>query len=247
MLEGLYSAAAGMAAQQDRMDSLANDVANVSTPGYKKLRVGFRDLIYQQAGRGALANVRTGSGSAAVTLGRGQAQGVLQQTGNPLDLAIQGPGFFQVRRANGQLALTRDGNFRLDSTGRLVNQEGALVEPPITAPRGTDASKLQIASDGTVSVGAGRPLGRIQVMDVTSEDGLQPLGDNLFAATAASGAARPAARGTSSVTQGSLEASNVDLGTAMTDMMDAQKSFELASKAISMQDQILGIANGVKR
>src|SRR5256885_11520224 len=161
MLEGLYSAAAGMAAQQDRMDSLANDVANVNTPGYKHLRVGFRDLIYQQTGRGALTNVRTGSGAAAMSLGRGEAQGVLQQTGNPLDLAIQGPGYFQVRRPDGQIALTRDGNFRLDPTGRLVNQEGALVEPGITVPRGTDASKLHVASDGTLSIGARRRLGRI--------------------------------------------------------------------------------------
>src|SRR5437773_5814219 len=195
MLEGLYSAAAGMAAQQDRMDSLANDVANVNTPGYKHLRVGFRDLIYQQSGPGSLTNVRTGTGAAAMTLGRSQAEGSLQQTGNPLDLAIQGPGFFQVRTPNGQIALTRNGNFRLDATGRLVNQEGALLQPTITAPRGTDASKLRIASDGSVSIGAGRPLGRIQVVDVTSEDGLQPRGDNLFAATAASGPVRPAARG----------------------------------------------------
>ena len=246
MLEGLYSAAAGMAAQQDRMDSLANDVANVNTPGYKKLRVGFRDLIYQQAGRGALTNVRTGSGAAAMTLGRGQAQGVLQQTGNPLDLAIQGPGFFQVRRPDGQVALTRNGNFRLDSTGRLVNQEGALVQPAITVPRGTDPKDVQVAPDGTVTIGAGRRLGRIQVVDVPSTDGLQPLGDNLFGVTGASGGARPAPRGTT-LTQGSLEMSNVSLGDTMTDMMDAQRSFELASKAISMQDQILGIANGVKR
>ena len=246
MLEGLYSAAAGMAAQQNRMDSLANDVANVNTPGYKKLRVGFRDLIYQQAGRGALANVRTGSGSAAVDLGRGQGQGVLQQTGNPLDLAVQGPGFFQVRRPNGQVVLTRDGSFHLDDTGRLVNAQGTLVQPGITVPRGTDPSQLRIASDGTVSVGTGRTLGRIQLVDVPSTDGLQPLGDNLFAATAASGAARPAGRG-STLAQGMLEGSNVDLGDAMVDMMDAQRGFELASKAISMQDQILGIANGVKR
>jgi flagellar basal-body rod protein FlgG len=246
MLEGLYSAAAGMAAQQERMDSLANDVANVNTPGYKRLRVAFRDLVYQQSGRGAQPNVRTGSGSAASTLGRGQAQGVLQQTGNPLDLAIQGPGFFQVRRPNGQIGLTRDGNFRLDGTGRLVNQEGALVQPAITAPRGTDASQLQIARDGTVSIGAGRPLGRIQVVNVTSSDGLQPLGDNVFAITAQSGPARAAGRGTG-IAQGTLEMSNVQMGDAMVDMMDAQRSFELASKAINMQDQILGIANGVKR
>jgi flagellar basal-body rod protein FlgG len=246
MLEGLYSAAAGMAAQQDRMDSLANDVANVNTPGYKRLRVGFRDLIYQQSGRGAQPNVRTGSGAAAISLGRGQAQGSLQQTGNPLDLAIQGPGFFQVRRANGQLALTRNGNFRLDPTGRLVNQEGAIVQPTITAPRGTTADQVKVAADGTVSVGTGRALGRIAVVNPPSPDGLQPLGDNLFGLTAASGAARAAGRGTS-VAQGTLEMSNVQLADAMTDMMDAQRSFELASKAITMQDQILGIANGVKR
>jgi flagellar basal-body rod protein FlgG len=246
VLEGLYSAAAGMAAQQDRMDSLANDVANVNTPGYKHLRVGFRDLVYQQSGRGSQANVRTGAGAAAMALGRGQAQGALQQTGNPLDLAIQGPGFFQIRRPDGQVALTRNGNFRLDGTGRLVNQEGALVEPPITAPRGTTPDQVKVASDGTVTVGNGRALGRIVVMDVPSSDGLQPLGDNAFATTGASGGVRAAGRG-SSLTQGSLEMSNVGLADAMTDMMDAQRSFELASKAINMQDQILGIANGVKR
>jgi flagellar basal-body rod protein FlgG len=246
MLEGLYSAAAGMAAQQDRIDSLANDVANVNTPGYKHLRVGFRDLVYQQGGRGAEANVRTGTGAAAMSLGRGQEQGALQQTGNPLDLAIQGPGYFQVRLLSGQVALTRNGNFRLDGTGRLTNQEGALVEPPLTAPRGTSPDQLKVASDGTVTVGTGRQLGRIAIVDVPSSDGLQPLGDNDFAPTAASGPVRAAA-GASTITQGSLEMSNVGLADAMTDMMDAQRSFELASKAISMQDQILGIANGVKR
>jgi flagellar basal-body rod protein FlgG len=246
MLEGLYSAAAGMAAQQDRMDSLANDVANVNTAGYKSMRVGFRDLIYQQSGRGSQTSVRTGTGAAAMTLGRSQAEGSLQQTGNPLDVAIQGQGFFQVRRPNGQIALTRNGNFRLDGTGRLTNQEGALVQPGITVPRGTDASKVTIASDGTVTLQGGRRIGQIQVVDVPSADGLQPIGDNLYGVTAASGATR-AAPGTTSIAQGSLEMSNVGIADAMTGMMDAQRSFELASKAISMQDQILGIANGVKR
>jgi flagellar basal-body rod protein FlgG len=246
MLEGLYSAAAGMAAQQDRMDSLANDVANVNTPGYKHLRVGFRDLIYQERGRGASTGVRTGAGAAAMTLGRSQAEGSLQTTGNPLDLAIQGSGFFQVRRPDGQIALTRNGNFRLDDTGRLVNQDGVLVQPGITAPRGTDPKQLQVAADGTVTIDQGRPLGRIQLVDVPSRDGLRPIGDNLFAVTQGSGAARAVARGTT-IAQGSLEMSNVQLADAMTDMMDAQRSFELASRAINMQDQILGIANGVKR
>lgn len=246
MLEGLYSAAAGMAAQQDRMDSLANDVANVNTPGYKRLRVGFRDLIYQESGRGSQPGVRTGTGAAAMSLGRAQAQGSLQQTGNPLDVAIQGHGFFQVRLPDGRIALTRDGNFRLDGAGRLTTQQGALVEPAITVPRGTDPKDVAIAADGTVSIGAGRRLGRIEVVDVPSTDGLQPLGDNLFGLTGASGAARAVA-GRTSVAQGTLEMSNVGIADAMVDMMDAQRSYELASKAITMQDQILGVANGVKR
>jgi len=228
------------------MDSLANDVANVNTAGYKHMRVGFRDLIYQQSGRGAQTSVRTGTGAAAMTLGRSQAEGTLQQTGNPLDLAIQGEGFFQVRRPNGQIALTRNGNFRLDPTGRLVNQQGALMQPGITVPRGTDASKVAVASDGTVTVQGGRRIGQISLVDVPSVDGLQPVGDNLYGVTAASGATRAAPR-TASIAQGNLEMSNVSIGDAMTDMMDAQRSFELASKAINMQDQILGIANGVKR
>src|SRR5207302_9032082 len=125
---------------------------------------------------------------------------------------------FEGRRANGQLALTRNGNFRLDPAGRLVNQEGALVQPTITAPRGTTPDQLKVASDGTVSIGTGRALGRIQVVNVPSSDGLQPLGDNLFGLTAASGAARAAGRGTT-VAQGTLEMSNVQRADAMTDMM----------------------------
>jgi flagellar basal-body rod protein FlgG len=246
MLEGLYSAAAGMAAQQDRMDALANDVANVNTAGYKRQRVGFRDLVYQQSGRGSNSNVRVGTGAAAMTLGRSAAQGSLQQTGEPLNVAIQGQGFFQVRRPNGQLALTRDGDFHLDGTGRLVNAEGALVQPAITVPRGTTPDQVKIASDGTVTVGAARRLGRIAVVTVTNVDGLQPLGGSAFGVTRTSGTVRAAGNNTT-LTTGVLESSNVQLADAMTDMMDAQRSYELASKAIRMQDDMLGIANGVKR
>jgi flagellar basal-body rod protein FlgG len=246
MLEGLYSAAAGMAAQQQRIDGVANDLANASTTGYKHVRVGFRDLLYNAQGGSAGPTVLAGAGAAAGFIGRSQGQGALQTTDQPLDVAIQGPGFFQVKRPDGSLALTRDGSLRLDSQGRLTTNDGMILQPPITLPRGTSADKLSIAGDGTVRAGAGRPLGRIELVTVPAPDGLQPLGGNLFAANAASGAAT-AAGNNSTLRQGALEGSNVDVGDAMVDMIDAQRSFQLASKAIQMQDQMLEIANQVKR
>jgi flagellar basal-body rod protein FlgG len=249
MLTGLYSAAAGMNAQQQRIDGVANDLANASTTGYKHVRVGFRDLLYNAQGGGAGGSrfpVLAGTGAAAAFVGRSQAQGALLTTGQPLDVAIQGPGFLQVRRPDGALALTRDGSLRLDATGRLTTKDGLLVQPQIALPRGTTPDRLSIAADGTVRVGDGRPLGRIELVTVTAPDGLQPLGGNLFAATAASG--QPTAAGAdTTLRQGLLEASNVDVGDAMVDMIDAQRGFQLASKAIQMQDQMMEIANQVKR
>jgi flagellar basal-body rod protein FlgG len=240
MLEGLYSAAAGMQAQQQRMDSVANDLANANTNGYKKSRVAFRDLLYV---RDASGNVQSGAGAAATTIGRGFTQGALRETGNPLDLAIQDGGFLQVRRADGTTALTRDGSLRLDARGRLTTQQGDLLQPAVTVPAGTKESDLQIAADGTVTANS-RQVGRIQVASVRSPEALQSIGDSLFRPTAASGA--PAALATGRVTQGSVEASNVDVADSMTEMMDAQRSFQLASKAVQMQDQLLQIANSVK-
>lgn len=246
MLEGLYSAAAGMAAQQERIDGISNDLANASTTGYKHVRIGFRDLLYSAQGNGAGPTVAAGAGSAASIFGRSQEQGAVQTTDQPLDLAIEGPGYFQVTRADGSSALTRDGSLRLDALGRLTTQDGDILQPPITVPRGTTSDQLSIGSDGTVRIGAGRALGRIQLVNVAAPDGLQPLGGNLFAATAQSGA--PAAAGTgTTLRQGALEGSNVDIGDAMVDMMDAQRSFQMASKAIQMQDQMLEVADQVKR
>ena len=246
MLEGLYSAAAGMLAQQQRIDGVANDLANSSTTGYKHVRVGFRDLLYSAQGGTAGSTVMAGAGAAADFIGRAQEQGALLSTGQPLDLAIQGPGFIQVKRPDGSLALTRDGSLRLDATGRLTTQAGDLVQPQITVPRGTTPDGLSIDADGTVRVGDGRALGRIELVTVPAPDGLRALGGNLFAATADSG--QPTAAGTdTTLRQGALEGSNVDVGDAMVDMIDAQRSFQLASKAIQMQDQMLEIANQVKR
>jgi len=240
MLEGLYSAAAGMAAQQQRIDSVANDLANVDTNGYKRTRVAFRDLLYV---RDASGNVRSGAGAAATTIGRGFTEGVARETGNPLDVAIQGAGFLRVRRADGSEALTRDGALRIDVRGRLTNQQGDLVQPPITVPAGTNEADVSIGTDGTVAV-KDRPVGRIQVVTVRSPEALQSVGSNLYRTTAASGNAQALAG--ARVAGGSVEASNVDVGDAMADMMDAQRSFQLASRAVQMQDQMLQMANAVK-
>jgi flagellar basal-body rod protein FlgG len=240
MLEGLYSAAAGMQAQQQRIDSVANDLANVNTNGYKRTRVAFRDLLYV---RDASGNVQSGAGAAATTIGRGFTQGAMRETGNPLDLAIQDGGFLRVRRADGTQALTRDGSLKLDPRGRLTTQQGDLVQPAITVPAGTKESDVEIAADGTVTA-AKRPVGRIQLVTVRSPEAMQSIGDSMFRPTAASGAATVLTAGR--LQQGAVEASNVDVADSMTEMMDAQRSFQLASKAVQMQDQLLQIANQVK-
>src|SRR4051812_5446246 len=159
-----------MAAQEQRLDAVSNDIANVNTAGYKKVRVGFRDLIYQADGP---TGVRSGAGAALVQMGRGAEQGAFQQTGNPFDLAIQGPGYFQVRRADGQLVLTRNGAFSVDGRGRLTNPKGELMAPGITLPRGADPGKVSIASDGTVTYNQ-RRLGQIQIFNVPAPNGLVP-------------------------------------------------------------------------
>jgi len=240
MLEGLYSAAAGMTAQQQRIDTLANDVANANTTGYKHTRVAFRDLLYTQDRSGV---VSSGAGAAATPVGRGFAQGALRETGSKLDVAIEGDGFLQVRRADGTTALTRDGSLRLDPNGRLTTQRGELLQPAITVPPGTAEADVSIAADGTVSA-ANRRLGRIQVVTVRAPQALESAGDSLFVANAASGPAQ--ALPTGRLVQGALEASNVDMADAMTQMMESQRSFQMASKAVQMQDQILQIANQVK-
>jgi flagellar basal-body rod protein FlgG len=242
MLEGLYTAAAGMAAQQQRMDALSNDVANTNTAGYKRVRVGFRDLVYQADGPNG---VRTGSGAAAVQLGRGQEQGAFNKTDQPFDLAIEGDGYLQVRDATtGQTSLTRNGSLLLDANGQLVTSEGDNLVPPIRIPRGVDPSSITIGPDGTLSSGT-RRLGQIQLVTVPAPTGLAAAGNGYFTVTAASGGVRRATG--ANVLQGALESSNVDLADAMVDMMDAQRSYSMASKAIHMQDQMMEIANGVKQ
>jgi flagellar basal-body rod protein FlgG len=245
MLEGLHSAAAGMAAQQQRMDAVANDLANANTTGYKHQRVGFRDLVYDQTGRSSAQGVRTGSGAAAVDAGRAFAQGTLQRTDRPLDVAIQGEGFLRVRLPDGRDALTRDGGLHIDGNRRLTTSIGSLVQPAITVPEGVGEDQISVGPDGTV-LAAGNRIGRLDVVTVRSEAGLLSVGNNAFVTTAASGAAIAAPRATS-LTQGALEASNTDMAEAMVSMIESQRAYQLTSKAISTADEMMGIANQVKR
>jgi flagellar basal-body rod protein FlgG len=241
MLQGMFTAAAGMNAQQDRIDALANDLANVSTTGYKQVRTAVRDLEYGAASGGRPG---AGAGAAATTLGRTWATGALRDTGRPLDVAIEGAGFIKLRLPGGQTALTRDGSLQLNADGALTSSDGHELDPPLKLPAGTQPDDVEIRADGTVAV-AGRTVGRITVVTVPAPDGLQPAGNSLYIATRGSGAAA-AARSTS-VRQGVLEASNVDMARAMVELGEAQRGFELASKAINIQDEALSIANGLKR
>jgi flagellar basal-body rod protein FlgG len=244
MLEGLHSAAAGMAAQQQRLDAVANDLANANTVGYKHQRVGFRDLLYDQTGRSAANGVRTGHGVAVVDAGRAFAQGAIQRTERPLDVAIQGEGFLRIRLADGRQALTRDGGLHVDGLGRLTTSTGAFVEPRITAPKGVAEDDIAIARDGTV-IAAGRRIGRLDLVTVRAPQALTSVGDNAFVTSAASGNAVPAPRATT-LNQGTLEMSNVDLAEAMVQMIESQRAYQLASKAITTADQMMQVANQVK-
>jgi flagellar basal-body rod protein FlgG len=245
MSNGLYSAAAGMAAQQARMDALAGDVANLSTVAYKKQRVAFRELLYVERGLGTAGrSVAIGAGAAAVEAGRSFAGGQLYQVDDPLSLAIDGAGLFQVRRADGSLALTRAGNFRLDAERQLVLPSGERLVPPITIPANVNASDVSIGADGTVAAG-GRNLGRFVLVDVPAPAGLASIGDNLYAVTPTSGQPRPVQR--AAVRQGYLETSNVEVAEAMVSLLEAQRAFELASRSIRMHDQLMEIANGLRR
>jgi flagellar basal-body rod protein FlgG len=237
MLNGIYSAAAGMAAQQSRIDALSNDIANVNTVGYKSQRVGFRDLVYSDG------DVRVGAGSAQVDVGRSLRQGVLTDANDPLAVAIEGDGYFQVLQNDGTLALTRAGNFRLDAQGMLVTATGERLAPPIAIPAGTPSADIGIAANGTVTV-RDREVGRLVVVDVPAPSALAPAGNGMFTPTAGSGAAAPA---NGQVRQGFYEASNVDLGTAMVELITSQRGFELTSRAIQTADRLMEMANSIRR
>jgi flagellar basal-body rod protein FlgG len=244
MLEGLRTAAAGMQAQQQKLDAVANDLANANTNGYKRLRVGFSDLLYERGGRPTISNAaQLGTGTKAMWSGRTFEQGGLKNTGVMTDIGLEGPGFMKVKLADGRDGLTRDGDLHVDEKGQLVTSSGARLG--VNIPAGTQDSQIAIAADGTVSA-AGKPVGKIALVNVRSPQNLESVGDNAFVATATSG--RPiAAPATTQLKQGTLEASNTDMSQAMTDMIDAQRTYQMTSRAIQTADQMMEIANGVKR
>jgi flagellar basal-body rod protein FlgG len=244
LLQSLYAASSGLEASQTQFNAISNDLANMDTAGYQATDVGFEDLLYSKGGESTGTTVATGAGAKAAIVGRDQAEGALQNTGRPLDVAIEGPGYMEVRRPDGSTGLTRNGALQLDAAGHLCTESGQPLSPPITVPAGSEGKDLGIASDGTVTSG-GRTIGKISIVDVPAPNQLLPDGDSTFSATAASGAPRPATGST--IQQGVLEGSNVDVNAVMSDMITAQRTYQMAGQAVQYQDQMLQIANGIKK
>jgi flagellar basal-body rod protein FlgG len=242
MLEGLYSAAAGMSAQQEQLDAISNDLANVSTAGYKSERVAFSDLLYNTVDMAGTVST-DGAGASAQVIGRSETQGSIQETGDPLDLAIEGDGFFEVTAANGKVALTREGTFGVNAKGAIVNSQGNPLVPPIKLPAGVLPSEVSIAPDGTVTAGK-RTLGQIKLVTVTSPEHLLANGSSELTPTAASGAPHALAGG--KMRQGALEASNVNMASEMALMVSTQRNYQLTSTAIQTESQMMSIANQLR-
>jgi len=240
-MEGLFAAATGMSAEEQQLNTIANNLANVSTDGYHAQHVAFSDLLYNEV-NAAGSDTTTGAGAAAQVVGDSVQPGALRQTGRPLDLAIDGDGFFELKRPNGQLVLTRDGHFTVDAQRRLVSAGGALVNPPITLPAGASEAAVTIGADGTVRAGAKR-LGTISLVNVPAPDKLLSVGEGSFAVTPASGAVSAAHSAT--LTQGSLEGSDVQVASEMATMVSAQRGYQMGSSAVQMEGQMMSIADQI--
>ncbi len=259
MIPALWVAKTGLDAQQTRMNVVANNLANVNTTGFKRDRAMFEDLLYQnvrQVGGQTSQNttlpsgLMLGTGTRLVTTEKIHSQGNTVQTNQPLDLAIQGRGFFQIQRPDGSLAYSRDGSFKIDADGQVVTNEGYVLEPAINIPPGTSLSNVTVGVDGVVSAkdttGATVNLGNLQLADFVNPVGLQPIGGNLYVETAASGPAQPGNPGQNGVgelKQGMLESSNVSVAEELVSMIETQRAYEINSKAIQASDQMLSYLN----
>ncbi len=265
MLRALYTSATGMKAQEMMIDNTANNLANVNTPGFKRSHLDFADLVYTtyRAPGTAVANgqvsptgLQIGNGVRVVATNKHFTTGSTEQTGNPLDLAIEGAGFFQVQVPNGETRYTRAGNFRMDDQGRIVNADGNLLVPNITIPQGVDFNKLTIGADGTIqgspsnSDEAPAILGQVEIATFLNPAGLSSEGSNLFSATAASGAAQvsiPASQGYGVIRSGYLEGSNVEVVTELISLISAQRAYEINSRAIRAGDEMLSTSVDIVR
>jgi len=253
MFRSLNVAATGMAAQETQLDTIANNLANSNTTGYKTQTAQFEDLLYQNdraagpnsTGAVAPTNTQLGTGVRIIATTRSFAQGTLAQTNNPLDIAIEGNGFLAVRRTSGDLAYTRAGSLQLDAQGRLSTSDGLPLDPPLTIP--ATATSVTIAADGTVSATqpgstAATSVGQLQLTTFPNPNGLAADGHNLFTATSSSGqpaTGAPGADGRGTIQQGSVEASNVDVVSEMVAMIRTQRAYEMNSKVISAADEML--------
>lgn len=262
MIKAMRTAASGMVAQQLNVDTIANNLANVNSTGYKKSKVEFQDVLYQRLrGSGAESAAGTitpvgldvGYGVRPSATQRSFTQGILQASGNSLDLAIDGNGFFQVQLPTGEIAYTRDGAFKLSADGQLVTSDGLYVEPGISIP--DDAELIMVSDDGLVSVSvSGDPeaqeVGQLELAKFVNSSGLEAIGHNMFMETSASGSpllGDPTLDGFGRVNQGYLEMSNVEIVDEMVNMIIAQRAYEINSKAIHTAEQMTEIANNLKR
>ena len=258
MYSAMWVAKSGLDAQQLRLSVISNNLANVSTNGFKRSRPVFEDLLYQNVQQvGAQSSQDTqlpsglalGTGVRMVATEKIHTQGNLVQTNNSLDVAIQGRGYFQVLSPDGSLAYSRNGAFQMNSQGQLVTAQGYLVQPAISIP--SNATSVTIGSDGTVSAlvpgsATATQIGSIQLADFVNPTGLEAMGENLFHESGSSGSPQigaPNANGLGSVIQGSLETSNVNVVEELVDMIEAQRAYELNSKAIATTDQMLQYVN----
>ncbi len=262
MMRSLWTAASGMTGQQFKIDTVSNNLANVNTTGFKKSRVDFQDLLYQTvrfagtpvtAGAQVPTGIQIGHGVRPVATQKIFSQGTFQQTDNPLDIVVEGDGFFQILLPDGNVRYTRDGAFKRDSDGRVVSSDGFPLEPELIIP--DDAMDVSVGSDGTVSVmrpGANQPenIGQLELARFVNAAGLKSEGRNLFTATAASGNAIvgvPGLDGFGALAQGFLEMSNVQVVEEMVSMIVAQRAYETNSKAIQASDDMLQTANNLRR
>lgn len=262
MIKAMRTAATGMVAQQMNVDNIANNLANVNTTGYKKSSIEFQDVLYQNYRRAGTASAIGSEVPTGLSIGYGTrvsatvrqfTEGNLTPTGNPLDLAIDGDGFFQVTRPDGTLAYTRDGAFKISGEGQIVTSDGYFLEPQISIPE--DATAISVGQDGTVEVlvaGQTDPqqVGQIELARFVNPAGLNAIGRNLMIPTRASGdpiTDIPSQGGLGQLDQGYLEMSNVEVVDEMVNMIVAQRSYEMNSKAIQTADDMAGIANNIKR
>jgi flagellar basal-body rod protein FlgG len=254
MISSLWISKTGLDAQQTQIDVIANNLANVGTNGFKRSRAVFEDLLYQTLRQpGAQSSQQTqipsglqiGTGVRSISTERIQTQGNLQQTGNDLDVAIQGAGFFQIQMPDGSTAYTRDGSFHLDAQGQLTTSSGYRLQPSVTIP--ANAQTVTIGKDGTVTIkqagqAATTQVGTLQLAHFVNPSGLQSFGENLYLETASSGtpsANTPGTNGIGTLSQGYVETSNVNVVEELVNMIQTQRAYEINSKAIQTSDQML--------